>query len=232
MARLSDEIKKQIPILYKELGTYKAVAEKLNISPATASKYVKEAQLQSAAPSVGKVNITDEIKEQINNYFSFSLNYAETAREFGISVSVVKNCLTKENLDAAAAQSKDKHLLVQYIEELFGEISSWNCVQMSKFKKNGINYKAQYLTLKYWFEVKQSDKLKANGSIGIIPHVVDQAREYYLSKMHRRKLNEEKLIQQKSNEHIEVSYTPGEYFIAPNRKKKLIDLDSLSDVND
>lgn len=50
--------------------------------------------------------------------------------------------------------------------------------------------------------------------------------------MHRRKLNEEKLIQQKSNEHIKVSYTPGEYFIAPNRKKKLIDLDSLSDAND
>lgn len=232
MARLSDEIKKQIPILYKELGTYKAVAEKLNISPATASKYVKEAQLQSAALPVEKVNITDEIKEQINNYFSFSLNYTETAREFGISVSIIKNCLTKENLDAVAAQGKDKHLLVEYIKELFGEISSWNCIQMEKFKKQGINYKAQYLALKYWFEIKQSDKSKANGSIGIIPHVISQARDYYLNKMRKRQLNEEKLMQQKSNEHIEVSYTPGEYFVAPNRKKKLIDLDSLSDAND
>ena len=38
--KISEDIINQIPILYKELGTKKAVAEKLGISSSTVSKYI------------------------------------------------------------------------------------------------------------------------------------------------------------------------------------------------
>jgi DNA invertase Pin-like site-specific DNA recombinase len=51
--KISEDIINQIPALYKELGTKKAVAEKLGISSSTVSKYINlyEAAPQSAPPA-------------------------------------------------------------------------------------------------------------------------------------------------------------------------------------
>jgi predicted transcriptional regulator len=51
--KISEDIINQIPALYKELGTKKAVAEKLGISSSTVSKYINlyEAAPQSASPA-------------------------------------------------------------------------------------------------------------------------------------------------------------------------------------
>lgn len=68
---------------------------------------------------------------------------------------------------------------------------------MSKFKNKGINYKAQLLTLKYWYEVLGNTTEKSNNSIGIIPYQIDKARSYYMDKVRRHRLNEEKLRKQK-----------------------------------
>lgn len=234
MTKLSETIISQIPELYKELGTYKAVAEKLNISPSTVSRHMKQFNnLKEEKSKKESVKITDELIEKINNFFSFSLNMAETAREFNISNATVKKYLNEENLLAAAAQKEDRSKLIDYIENLFNEpISQWNLIQISKFKNKGINYKAQLLTLKYWFEIQNNPIEKAKGSIGIIPYQVSYARTYYLDKVHRHKLNQEKLRKQKENEHIIVTHTPGDYFVPPNRQKQLIDLDSLRDIDD
>ena len=237
MTKLSKDIVKQIPLLYKELGTYKAVAEKLNISPSTVSRYMKQFQNETDnienATSQTRIKITKELEEEINAYFAFSLNLSETARAFNTSASTIKRHLTDENLVAAAAQSEDRSRLIEYIEKLFNQpVSKWNFIQMSKFKRQGINYKAQLLTLKYWFEVLENTTEKSNNSIGIIPYQIDKARSYYMDKVRRHRLNEEKLRKQKENEHIIVTHTPGDYFVPPNRKKQLIDLDSLRDIND
>lgn len=231
MARLSDSTIQQIPKLYAELGTYKAVAEQLKISPTTVSKYMKK--FKGNIPSAGQTNITKELEQEINDYFAFSLNLSETARKFNISPTTVKRHLTDENLVAAAAQSEDKDNLVVYIEKLFNQpISKWNIIQISKFKNNGMNYKAQLLTLKYWFEVLGNTTEKSNNSIGIIPYQIDNARTYYMNKVRQHKLNEEKLKKQKSNEHIIITHTPGDYFVPPNHEKNLINLDDLRDIND
>ena len=62
--KISEDIINQIPILYKELGTKKAVAEKLGISSSTVSKYIS---LYEAVPQNmplvtrrQKINLTEE----------------------------------------------------------------------------------------------------------------------------------------------------------------------------
>jgi len=53
-----------------------------------------------------------------------------------------------------------------------------------------------------------------------------------MNKVRQHKLNEEKLKKQKSNEHIIITHTPGDYFVPPNHEKNLINLDDLRDIND
>lgn len=234
MSKLSEELIAQIPPLYQELGTYTAVAKRLGINPSTVSKYVKLFNTQDAAPAkkTKRVKITSELIEEINEYFEFNVNISETARKFGIAPTTVKKYLTKENLEAAAQQSEDRSKLIEYVKLLFGDnVSKWNYVQMGKFNKQGIGYKAQYLTLKYWFEVQQQPIEKAKGSIGIIPYQFEDARTYYMNLLKKRKINREKLRKQKENGTIKVDVSNG-FFVPPNREKKLIDLDTLSDAND
>lgn len=186
----------------------------------------------SQTEKVERVKITEQLIEEINEYFEFNVNFSETAKKFNITPNTVKKYLNEENLNAAAQQSEDRNKLIEYVKLLFGDnVSKWNYVQMSKFNKQGIGYKAQYLTLKYWFEVQQQPVEKAKGSIGIIPYQFEEARIYYMNLLKKRKINREKLRKQKENGIIKVDVSNG-FFVPPNREKKLIDLNTLSDNND
>ena len=71
--KISDEIKKQIPILYKEIGNKTQVAKQLNISVSTVSKYLN---LIEAAPQERKPRtvITPEIIKEINDKYTICKN--------------------------------------------------------------------------------------------------------------------------------------------------------------
>lgn len=95
-------------------------------------------------------------------------------------------------------EEKDKEQLEQYIKELFGI----NCIsvkirkQMEDYRlKKNYSYSGMYKTLKYFFEIRGNSIDKANGGIGIIPYVYDEAYTYW------RALWEA----QQRNENIEVS---------------------------
>ena len=79
--KISEDIINQIPILYKELGTKKAVAEKLGISSSTVSKYINlyEAAPQSAPPTTKrqKITLTEEQILEINQRYANCLNMAK-----------------------------------------------------------------------------------------------------------------------------------------------------------
>ena len=98
---------------------------------------------------------------------------AEVARQLNISTTTVKNHLSKENLNLSKRQNDDRDALWYYIYRLFGQateekpVSDWNITQMMKFKKQGMPYRGQLLTLKYFYEVKKNSIKKANGSIGM-----------------------------------------------------------------
>ena len=88
-------------------------------------------------------------------------------------------------------------------------------------------YKGQLLTLKYFFEVKKSPIEKANGSIGIIPHIYEESRAYY-SKLvaEREKINAD-IKRQLEIDRVEIPFKPSDYTQTGRRKKKLIDLNTI-----
>lgn len=53
--------------------------------------------------------------------------------------------------------------------------------QITQFLKKGLTYQGIYLTLKYWYQIKRNDVDKANGGIGIVPYVYDDAKKYWNS---------------------------------------------------
>lgn len=232
--RISDEIKNQIPILYKKLGSKKKIAETLGISVSSVNKYLN---LYEAAPPEEKKlknKITDEMIEEINNRYKDCRNMSQVARELNISSTTVKRYLTKENLNLKQEEINDRDALFFYIYRLFGQyskdqpVSPWNITQMQKFKKQGMPYRGQLLTLKYFYEVKKNSTEKSNGSIGIIPFIYTESRLYYEQQAKRADEIGAAIQKQLEQDRIEIRYNPSDY-IGQRRKKKLIDLNSIEE---
>ena len=55
-------------------------------------------------------------------------------------------------------------------------------------------YSGIYKTLQYWYEIKNNDISKANGGIGIVPYVYDQAKQYFISIWIAQQQNENKIM--------------------------------------
>ena len=233
--RISEEIINQIPILYKEYGVKKKVAEELGISVASVNKYltIYEAAPEKKEPKP-KTKITEELIEQINKRYSECKNMSQVARELDVSPGTVKKYLSEENLKLKKTQIDDRDALWFYIYRLFGQssadkpVSDWNITQMQRFAKQGMPYRGQLLTLKYFYEVKKSPKDKSNGSIGIIPFVYEEARIYYEKKARRADEIANAIQKQLEQDRIEIKYNPSDY-IGQKKKKKMIDLDSIGE---
>lgn len=235
--RISDEVKNQIPILYKELGNKTQVAKQLGISVSTVSKYLnlfEAAPEQQETERKTRVKITDEIIEQINIRYAECKNMSQVARELGIAPSTVKNHLNKENLDSIQKQNDDRDALFYYIYRLFGQyseecpVSKWNITQMQKFRTQGYPYRGQLLTLQYFYDIKKHSIQKSNGSIGIIPFVYDEARLYYNTQAKKAEQVSAAIQRQLEQDRIEIKYNPSDYF-GQKKKKKTIDLNSLEE---
>lgn len=243
--KISDEIIKQIPVLYQELGVKAQVAKKLGISSSTVSKYLA---IYEALPADGEnltttvvrkkgSPITPEMEKAINERYKECLNMSLVAREFNISSSTVKRHLTKENLDLVSSEYNDRDALFFYIYRLFGEqsedqpVSTWNIIQMEKFRKEGMPYKGQLLSLKYFYEVKKNSIKKSNGSIGIISYIFSEAELYYKNQAIKADEITKMIQKQLEKDRIEIKYNPADYFNRGKRKRKekLIDLDTLGD---
>lgn len=233
MGRLSEEIISQIPILYEELKNKSEVARQLGISINSVNKYLT---VLNAAPvekvKKPRVKITEEVIKQINDEYKKCKNMSEVARTLGISPATVKKYLSGDNLKLIEQQNDDRDALWYYIYRLFGPtsedkpVSDWNITQMMKFKSQGMPYRGQLLTLKYFYEVKKNSTKKSNGSIGIIPFVYSEAANYYAQIEHKQKEIGEIIQKQLEQDRIEIKYNPSDSF-SRKKKKKLIDLNSL-----
>lgn len=181
-----------------------------------------------------KYVLTDEEIKKINERYADTLNMAQVAREFNIPATIVKKNLTEENLGLKGKQNDDRDALFFYILKLFGQysetnpVSPWNMTQMQKFKSQGISYKAQLLTLKYFYEVKNNSIEKSRGSIGIIPYIVADSELYYKKQAKKAEEFAMAIKTQLEKDRIEIKVDPNNYFKS-KRKKKLINLNEIGE---
>lgn len=233
--RIPDEIIQKIPILYKEYGVKSKVAEELGISVSSVSKYLTifEAAPQEKEPKK-KTKINEETIQKINQRYSECKNMAQVARELGIAPTTVKKYLTEENLQLKQTESDDRDALWYYIFRLFGEysedkpVSDWNITQMQKFRKQGMPYRGQLLTLQYFYDIRKNSKERSNGSIGIIPFIYDEARLYYEKQAKKADEIGRAIQKQLEQDRIEIKYNPSDY-IGKKTRRKLIDLNEIGE---
>lgn len=91
-------------------------------------------------------------------------------------------------------EQKDKETLEDYINELFGtkSISPKVKKQIEDYKVNkNFTYSGMHKTLKYWFEIRKEPLEKANGGIGIVPYIYDEAFQYWRALWEARERNKE-----------------------------------------
>lgn len=233
---INEEVIKQIPILYEELHNKAEVARRLEISPATVNKYLALAGI--SPPPRKKVVIDEELEKKINLRYSELRNMAQVAKEFGISPAAVKAHLNEQNLELAGRNYEDRDALWFYIIRLFGieseeqPVSSHNIALMTRFLKKGISYRAQYLTLKWYYDITKHPVKDEYHTIGIIEWIIDDAKLYYSKQEKRSKEIVAAIERQLEQDRIEIPYDPKNY-IGKKKKKNMIDLNSVvGDIND
>ena len=178
--------------------------------------------------------LSDEDIKNLNELYAKFHNMNEVARQLNIAPSTVKRHLTDENKVVNQQEYDDRDALFFYIYRLFGQysedqpVSSWNIVQMQKFKDKGISYKAQLLTLKYFYEIKHNSIAKSNGSIGIIPYIITESRLYYEHQDRTAAEISAAIQRQLEKDRIEIKINPSDYINRKRgRSKKLINLSEL-----
>ena len=231
--KLSEEIVNKIPVLYEQLKNKTKVAKELGISIGSVNKYLT---IISAAPikeeKKPRVKITDEIIKKINDEYVICKNMSTVAKKIGISPSTVKKYLSEENKILNKQLNDNRDALWYYIYRLFGQysedkpVSDWNITQMMKFKNQGMTYRGQLLSLKYFYEIKKNSIKKSNGSIGIIPFIYDEAKIYYSKIEQQQKEIGDAIQKQLEKDRLEIKYSPSDY-IGKKKKKKEIDLNAI-----
>ena len=84
------------------------------------------------------------------------------------------------HVECAANQGK-RHMIHEKMNQVCaGEYSRAKVnSQINNFIAQGISEDDILLTLNYWFDVRKEDPAKANGGIGIVGFVIDDAKRYY-----------------------------------------------------
>lgn len=95
-------------------------------------------------------------------------------------------------------EEQDKIELEQYILKIFNE--SYLNAKIKKqiesyIKQYNYTYSGIYKTLLYWFEVQKKSIEEANGGIGIVPYIYNEALNYYYQLYLAQEANKNKTSQ-------------------------------------
>lgn len=108
-----------------------------------------------------------------------------------------KSC-AENNENQKSKEEKDRESLESFIKQLFNidKITPKIKKQIEDYRKNkNFTYSGIHKTLKYFFEVKGNSIEKANGGIGIVPFVYDEAFNYWRALWETKERNSEIKIQ-------------------------------------
>lgn len=119
-----------------------------------------------------------------------------------------------------------------WIEEIYSYFNSinfnYNYQLVETQRKNFINKKCTnkgiYLSLRYFYDVKKGDKTRANGGIGIVPYVYEEAKKYFFIQEKKRK-DFEKMIDDQVEKKIKTILVKNRP--ERNKERKQINLEEL-----
>ena len=103
----------------------------------------------------------------------------------------------KQVKEKSEKEKRDKDALENYIKQLFNIDSISVRIQKqinSYIKDYGYSYSGILKALIYFFDIKQNSLDKANGGIGIVPYVYQDAYNHYYNLWLTNQKNQQKLI--------------------------------------
>ncbi len=102
-------------------------------------------------------------------------------------------------------QSADRIALTDYIQYLYGTFPTKVTKQMEEYKKQGMTYKGQELSLRYWYDTLEHE-FNAEQGIGIIPYIYDDAKRFFLDKQRVARcandMQEDKVVRVGKNKNV------------------------------
>ena len=107
-----------------------------------------------------------------------------------------KECSMSEN-EKRTQEEKDKQELEEYIMKLFktSYVEPRVQKQIKQYREEyNYTYSGIRKALVYFFEVKGNSVEKANGGIGIVPYVYQNAYNYYLALWQAQQKNQDKVL--------------------------------------
>lgn len=122
-----------------------------------------------------------------------------------------KACVEGAAANAANQEQQNKEALEEYIKKLFktDKIETKVQKQITRFiKENHYTYSGMLKALIYFYEIKRGDLSKANGGIGIIEYVYDEARRYYYDIWEAQQQNRIKVIEDYKPKEVEFIIDP------------------------
>ncbi len=116
-----------------------------------------------------------------------------------------QTCLPTGEIVPLPQVDSDLVKLEEYIEKLLGK--EYNRARVKKqikdfIEENHYSYSGILKSLVYFYEIKGNSIEKANGGIGIVPFVYNQARDYYYSLWVAQQQNQDKVFENKEKEVI------------------------------
>ena len=136
-----------------------------------------------------------------------------------------KDCFEKAEANKSQ-EEKDLKELEEYIMKIFNE-SFINARIRQQIKRMREQYNYSYSgilkSLIYFFEVRKNPIERANGGIGIVPYVYEDARKYYYNLYMAQKKNENKKVGELVLKGREIRIKP------PMRRPKEVKLFNLED---
>lgn len=117
----------------------------------------------------------------------------------------------KEHEENKSQEEKDFDLLMKYIKFLFKD--EYNPARVAKQLKEfqtqyGYTYSGIFKSLKWWYEIKHNSVEKANGGIGIVPYIYNDAKQYYYNLFLIKSANENKNIKDYTPKAQKITISP------------------------
>ena len=143
-----------------------------------------------------------------------------------------KACYDK-HMGNMSQEERDYEALVEYIKQLLGkDLNPRVWKQLKEYREMRDNegnpmytYSGMLKTLIWWYELKHNDIEKANGGIGIIPYVYQDALKYYYALYLAAVANEDKDVEHFQIKVRELTIEPPVRIVKPPRLFNLDDLE-------